>query len=451
MTTRYERLSRRRFLKATASIPFGAAIVPRHVIGGPSQTPPSQKLNIGCVGIGGQGGGLTREMATFDNVNIVALCDVDEAYAAHTVKQHPNAPFYQDYRVMLEKEKHLDAVVVWTPDHWHAPISIAAMRMGKHVYCEKPLAHTIEESRLMGQVATETNVVTQMGNNGHAGQGLRMTKEWIDAGAIGPIRKIHVWSDRPGVFWDTQGKRRPKETPAVPQTLNWDLWQGPAPPHTYHPDYAPRKWRGWFDYGCGALGDMMVHNADPAWYALDLGAPTAVEAMTSETNPDSFPVWSIVTWHFAAKGARGPIKLTWYDGGKQPTPPPGMESDRKLDSNGIYFVGVQGAILCGGWSGTPRLVPESKMHEFERPEPTIPRSPGHRIEWVNACLADRPQDAQAGFWYSAPFTEALLVGVLPIRLGKRIEWDAETMTAKNAPEAETLIRKQYREGFELPT
>ncbi len=443
-------LSRRHFVSASALSAFSFSVLPRHVLGAPGLPPPSGKLNVGCIGIGGQGGGVTKELASFANVTIAALCDVDEKHAAHTVKQYPGRPFYKDYRVMLEKEKGLDAVMIATPDHWHAPISIAAMRLGKHVYVEKPMAHTIEEARLMGKVAADMRVVTQMGNNGHGGEGLRLTKEWLDAGAIGAVKEVHVWSDRPGTFWNTQGRRRPADTPPVPPTLDWNLWQGPAPEHAYHPDYVPRKWRGWFDYGCGALGDMMVHNADPAWYALDLGAPDAVEAVTSETNPDSFPLWSIVTWHFSAKGKRGPVKLLWYDGGKQPSPPPGMESDRKLDDNGIYFVGDKGVLLCGGWSGAPRLVPESAMMTFVRPEKTIPRSSGHRKEWVEACFSGKPEDAKAGFWYSAPFTEALLVGVLPIRLGKRIEWDSAAMRAKNAPEADALIRKPYRKGFSLP-
>ena len=442
-------VSRRGFMGAGATAALGISLLPGNARSAPTGVPPSGKLNVGCIGIGGQGSGVTRELASFANVNIAALCDVDTKYAARTIKEYPGRPVYNDYRVMLEKEKGLDAVMIATPDHWHAPISIAAMQLGKHVYVEKPMAHTIEEARLMGKVAADMKVVTQMGNNGHAGEGLRLTKEWIDAGAIGMVKEVHAWSDRPGTFWNTQGKRRPTDKPPAPSTLDWNIWQGPAPEYPYHPDYVPRKWRGWFDYGCGALGDMMVHNADPAWYALDLGAPEAVEAVSSETNPDSFPLWSIVTWHFAAKGKRGPVKLIWYDGGKLPPPPPGMESDRKLGDNGIYFVGDKGVILCGGWSGTPRLVPESAMATFVRPAKTIPRSPGHRKEWVEACIAGKPEDAQAGFWYSAPFTEALLVGVLPIRLGKRIEWDTTAMRAKNAPEANALIRKAYRNGFGL--
>jgi predicted dehydrogenase len=441
--------TRRQFL-ATAATMTTFTIVPRHVLGGPGRTPPSRRLNIGCIGIGGQGGGVTAEMATFANVNIAALCDVDEKYAARTVKKHRGVPLYKDYRVMLEKERGLDAVMIATPDHWHAPIALAAMKLRKHVYCEKPLAHTIEEARLMGKVAALKRVVTQMGNNGHAGQGLRLTKEWLDAGAIGKVKEVHVWSDRPGKFWKTQGKRRPADTPPVPPGLDWNMWLGPAAERPYHPDYAPRAWRGWFDFGCGALGDMMVHNADPAWYALNLGAPRSVEAETSPTNPDSFPEWCIVTWHFAAKGARGPVKLMWYDGGKKPPRPPGLEEGRTLEDNGIYFLGDKGVLMAGGWSGAPRLVPESAMEAFKRPAQKIPRSVGHRLEWVNACIAGRPQDAKAGFWYSAPFTEALLVGVLPIRLGREIEWDATAMKARNAPEATPLIRKTYRKGFELP-
>ncbi|MBV6499273.1 MAG: Inositol 2-dehydrogenase/D-chiro-inositol 3-dehydrogenase [Prosthecobacter sp.] len=441
--------TRRDFI-ATGAAVLGFNIIPRHVLGAPGVPPPSEKLNIGCVGIGGQGGGVTRDLATFANVHIAALCDVERKHETTMAKAYPGRPFYTDYREMLSAEKGLDAVMVGTPDHWHAPISIAAMKLGKHVYCEKPLAHTIEETRIMAQVAAETKVVTQMGNTGHASEGLRLTKEWIDAGAIGEIGEVHVWSDRPGTFWDSQGRTRPTEKLPVPDTLDWNQWQGSAPEHDYHPLYVPRKWRGWFDYGCGALGDMMVHNADPAWFALDLGAPIAIEAQTSETNADSFPLWSVVTWHFAAKSGRGPVRLTWHDGGKRPAPPPGFDPARRIGDNGILFLGDKGSIIAPGWCGTPRIVPESQMRSFKLPPRTLARSPGHREEWVAACLAGRPEDAKANFAYAAPYTEALLTGVLPIRLGKRIEWDSGTMKATNAPEAEALIRKSYRKGFELP-
>jgi predicted dehydrogenase len=443
--------TRRQFL-TTASLAAagywigGCATSPRV---SPRRVAANSKLHIGCIGIGGQGGGVTSELVTFPNVHIAALCDVDEKHAAGARTKYPGRPFYRDFREMLAKETQLDAVMIGTPDHWHAPIALAAMLQGKHVYCEKPLSHTIEEARLMEKAAKLTGVVTQMGNNGHAGEGLRRTKEWIDAGVIGAVKEVHVWSDRPGKFWKSQGQRRPSDTQPVPPSLDWNLWLGPAADRPYHPAYVPREWRGWIDFGCGALGDMAVHNADPAYYALDLGAPDWVEATSSETNTDSFPTWSITTYHFPAKSRRGDITMKWYDGGKMPPRPANMDPDRPLPDNGIYFVGEGGAILCGGWSGTPSLVPARK--DFQPPSPTIPRSVGHRREWVDACFAGKPENAQAGFWYSAPFTESLLVGLLPVLAGKqRIEWNAGEMKAVNTPEADRFIRKAYRDGFGLP-
>lgn len=440
--------SRRKFIKTTAAAAFGIQIVPRHVIGGPGFIAPSEKLNLGCIGVGGQGAGDIRDMDETGLVNIVALCDVDLDHSAATIKKYPNAKLYRDFRKIIEQQKDIDAVVVATPDHCHAPASIMAMRAGRHVYVEKPLAHTIAEARKMREVAVETKRVTQMGNQGHAGEGLRLTREWIEAGAIGKVTEVHVWSDRPGKFWDSQGKGYPTDMPPMPKNLDWDLWIGPAKVRPYHPDFCPRKWRGWWDFGCGALGDMAVHNADPAFYALDLDTPDWVEAETGPNNNQSFPVWSIITYHFAAKGDRPAVKMVWYDGGKMPPNPPGFEADRKLGDNGIYFVGDKGCILAGGWSGTPRLVPEARMRDFVMPAETIPRCEGgHRKEWIEACKAGKPEDAKSGFWYSAPFTESLLIGLLAVRFGKRIEWDSANLKAKNCPEADAIIHKAYREGY----
>ena len=441
--------NRRKFIATTAAATFGFQIVPRHVLGGPGFTPPSEKLNIGCIGIGGQGGGDIADIFSTGLVNVAALCDVDLRSASGTIKKHPDAKMYRDYRKLIEEQKNIDAVVIATPDHVHAPASILAMRAGKHVYVEKPLAHSIGEARQMAKVAKETGRVTQMGNQGHAGEGLRLTREWIQAGVIGKVTEVHVWSDRPGKFWDSQGKPFPTEKPAVPAELDWDLWLGPvAQPRNYHPDICPRKWRGWWDFGCGALGDMAVHNADPAFYALDLGQPDWVESEHAPNNNESFPLWSIITYHFPARGDQPPVKMVWYDGGKLPPKPPGMEAERNLADNGIYFVGDKGVILAGGWSGTPRLVPETKMKEFVMPEKTIARSPGgHRREWVEACKAGKPEAAHSGFHYSAPFTEALLVGLLAVRFGKRIEWDAANLKATNCPEAESVVHKVYRQGY----
>lgn len=436
-------ISRRRFLGTAAAAAFSFNIGPRHLFGGPGRKSPGEKLNIAGIGIGGQGAGDLKDMA---GENIVALCDVDWKYAAHTVKQYPNAELFKDYRVMLEKRKDIDAVMIATPDHMHAPITLAALRAGKHVYVEKPMAHSIEEARVMTRVAKETGLVTQMGNNGHGGEGLRLIREWIQAGAIGTVKEVHCWTDRPGKFW-IQDVERPADTPPVPADLDWDMWLGAAPERPYHPIYCPRAWRGWFDFGTGALGDMAIHNMDPAFYALDLDAPVAAEAQSSPLKKESFPAWSILTYEFAAKGTRPALKIYWYEGTKLPPRPAELEQGRELQDNGIYFVGDKGTMVCGGWSGTPRLIPESKMKDFQMPEKTIPRSIGHRAEWIQACKDGKPEDAKAGFEYSGKFTEGLLVGNLALRLQKRIEWDSAAMKATNAPEADVLVRKSYRNGF----
>ncbi|NLF69165.1 MAG: Gfo/Idh/MocA family oxidoreductase [Candidatus Anammoximicrobium sp.] len=436
---------RRRFL-TVAGVVAGWHIVPRSVLGGAGQTPPGQRLNIAGIGVGGQGGGVVRQLAAQEQ-NIAALCDVDAKYAARTFQAFPQAEIFRDYRVLLDKRRDVDAVVIGTPDHLHGPVTVAALRAGKHVYVEKPMAHSIEEARVMTRLAQETKRVTQVGNAGHAGEGLRLTREWIQAGVIGNVREVHCWSDRPGRFWK-QDLDRPTDAPPVPPDLDWNLWLGGAPERPYHPVYCPRAWRGWFDFGTGAMGDMAVHNLDPAFYALDLDAPVAAEAQTSQPlKPESYPAWSIIAYDFPARGKRPAVKVTWYDGGKLPPRPPELEAGRQLGDNGIYFVGEQGTILAGGWAGTPRLIPESRMKVFQMPPRTIPRSIGHHAEWIQACQDGKPEDAQAGFAYSGPYTEALLVGNLALRLQKRIEWDSSAMQATNAPEAEPLIRKSYRAGF----
>ena len=438
-----KRISRRDFMGAAAAT-AAFTIVPRHVLGGAGKKAPSEKLNIAGIGVGGQGGG---DIGNVSSENIVALCDVDEKRAEGTFNRFQKAKKYKDYRKMLDKEeKNIDAVVVATPDHNHAPAVIKAMKMGKHVYVEKPMAHTIFEAREMTRVARQMKVVTQMGQQGHAGEGLRLTYEFIHDGAIGTVLEAHVWSDRP--IWP-QGIGRPKDTHPVPESLDWDLWLGPAPWRPYNKAYAPFNWRGWWDYGCGAMGDMAVHNADPAFFCLNLDAPIAVEAETSPVNNETFPKWQIITYYFPARGKRPPVKMVWYDGGKKPPRPPELEEGRDVGSNGIMFVGDKGKILCGGWSGPPRLIPEAKMKEYKRPSETLERSIGHHKEWVKACKENNPKGALAGFEYSGPFTESLLVGNLAVRLGRRIEWDARKMRATNAPEADKYINKSYRKGWEI--
>ena len=426
-------------------------IVPAHVLGGPGKKAPSEKLNVAGIGVGGRG---AADINACEGENVVALCDVDSRQAGGTFKKFPNAKVYKDFREMLDKEgKRIDAVTIGTPDHIHAPAAIRAMKMGKHVYCEKPMAHTIREAREMARVARKMGVVTQMGNQGHAGEGLRLYYEFIKDGAIGAVKEVHVWTDRAGVpggrAWWPQGVDRPKDTPPVPETLDWNLWLGPAPVRPYHPDYVPFKWRGWFDYGCGALGDMAVHNADPAFFALELGAPIAAEAESSPVNNETFPEWSIITYYFPAKGNRPAVTMKWYDGGKLPPRPEELEEGRNLGDNGILFVGDKGKLLGPSHAGAPRLIPESRMKEYGRPPKMLERSIGHHEEWIQACKDGKPQNAKSGFWYAGPFTEALLVGNLAVRTGKRIEWDSKKMKATNVPEANQYVSKTYRAGWEI--
>lgn len=443
------RYSRRQFVGTAAAV-AAFTIVPRHVLGGAGEESANNRLNIAGIGVGGRGSSDIQEVSS---ENIVALCDVDLSRAAGTIKKHPDAKLYRDFREMLEKEApHIDAVVIGAPDHIHAPAAIMAMKLGKHVYCEKPMAHTIYEARRMTQVAKETGVVTQMGNQGHAGEGLRLYWEFIHAGAIGTVREVHVWSDRAGTpqrAWWPQGVTRPEGSEPVPENLDWDLWLGPAAWRPYHSAYVPFKWRGWWDFGCGALGDMAVHNADPAFFALDLGAPSAVEAETSEVNSDTFPVWNIIKYEFPAQGDRPAVTMTWYDGAKLPPRPAELGEGRELGSNGILFIGDQGKMLGGSHAGAPRLLPESRMKEVGAPPKTLPRSPGHHKEWIAACKAGKPEDAKSGFWYAGPFVEALLVGNLAVRLQKRVEWDGQKMRSPNCPEADNFITKFYRADYDV--
>ena len=443
-------ISRRQLMGGAAAVAAVFTIVPSNVLGGRGRNAPSNKLNVAGIGVGGRG---ASDINACENENVVALCDVDEKKAGKTFEKFSKAKVYKDYRLMLDKEdKNIDAVTIGTPDHIHAPAAIRAMKMGKHVYCEKPMAHTIFEAREMTRVAKETGVVTQMGNQGHAGNGLRLYWEYIHDGAIGKVREVHVWSDRAGTpdrAWWPQGVTAPKTGEPVPETLDWNLWLGPAKWRPYNSAYAPFKWRGWYDFGCGALGDMAVHNADPAFFALDLDAPTAVEAETSEVNDDTFPKWNIIHYYFPAKGTRPAVKMTWYDGAKLPPRPKDLDPGLRLGSNGILFVGENGSLLGGSHAGTPRIIPEAKRKAYGKPLQGLPRSPGHHAEWIQACKDNKPQDAKSGFWYAGPFTEALLVGNLAVRLQKRVEWDSETMRSPNCPETDNYVTKFYRAGWRI--
>ncbi len=443
-------LNRRSFLAASAAA--AVTILPRHVLGGPGQKPPSEKLNIAVIGAGGRGADDIKEL---QGENIVALCDVDWERAAETFKRFPKATRYRDFRVMLDKEKNIDAVVVATPDHCHAVATMAAIHHGKHVYCEKPLTRTVFEARAVAKAAREAKVATQMGNQGMAFEGNRLMNEWLWDGAIGSVREVHVWSDRPThrgklPLWWPQGIERPKETPSVPSTLDWDLWLGPAPWRPYHHAYVPFKWRGWWDFGSGGIGDMGIHNMAPVFSALKLGAPTSVQASSSPVYPESVPAACLVHFEFPARGEMPPVTLHWYDGGLLPARPPELENDRPLDpEDGILFVGEKGKMLVKGWGGEePRLIPESRNQGYKRPPKTLPRSIGHHAEWVQACKTG--SSTRSNFDFAGPLTEAVLLGSVCVHYGgEKLYWDSANLKITNEPEANALLHYKYRQGWAL--
>jgi predicted dehydrogenase len=446
------RLNRRHFLSTSAAGAAAFMIAPRHVLGGPGQKAPSEKLDIGVIGAGGRG---SDDIDGVKTENIVALCDVDQVRAASNLKRFPDAKHYEDFRVMLDQEKGLDAVVIAIPDHVHAVASMTALKHGKHVYCEKPLTRTVHEARALAVEAANAKLATQMGNQGMAFEGNRLIKEWIWAGVIGPVREVHVWSDRPThrgkmPLWWPQGIERPTETPPVPATLNWDLWLGPAPWRPYHPAYVPFKWRGWWDFGSGGLGDMGIHNLAPVFSALKLGPPLSVHASSTPVFRETVPVASMVHYQFAARGDMPAVKVNWYDGGLLPARPDELEPDIPLDpEDGIIFVGDKGKILVRGWGGeTPRLIPDSRNREFTPPPKSLPRSIGHHAEWIQACKTGRP--TESNFAFAGPLTEAVLLGSVAIRMeGQELLWDSANLKIPNAPEAEQYLQYQYRAGWEL--
>lgn len=433
-------ISRRYFMMGTAAAVAGSRLAMAQTR---RTVSPNEKLNIAGIGVGGQGGG---DIDNLQSENIVALCDVDDAYAAKVYQRYPNAKTYRDYRVMLEKEKDIDAVVVATPDHLHAVVTMAAIQLGKHVYCEKPLTHSIHEARVVAEAARNAKVATQMGNQGQASEEARVLYELIQAGAIGNVREIHGWCNRnPSI--SPRGMARPEGATPVPDTFDWDLWLGPAAfrPFVEH-TYQPFIWRGWWDFGTGVLGDIGCHNFSAIFKALKLGAPTSVEATSThaqcppEVVRESAPTASIVRYEFPAAGDRAAVTLTWYDGGVMPWRPEELEADREMGGgDGMLYVGDKGKIL------NHRLIPETRMQEFGAPPKLLPRSPGHYQEWLDACKGGEP--AGANFDFAGPLTETVLLGNIAIRTGKKLLWDGKNVT--NVPEANAYINPPYREGWSL--
>jgi predicted dehydrogenase len=447
-------ISRRRFLSNSALAAFSFHYIPSRLLGADA---PSNKLNIAGIGVGGMGGSNLRQC---ERENIVALCDVDSNYAGGAFKRYPKAKVYKDYRVMFDKQKDVDAVVIATPDHTHAVITMAALEMGKHVYCQKPLTHTVYEARKITEAARRNKVRTQMGNQGHSSEHIRLLKEWLADGAIGDVTEVHAWTDRPvgGAVWSNFAvMARPKDTPLVPKTLDWDLWLGPVAYRPYHPEYHPTKWRAWLDFGTGALGDMGCHIIDPAFWGLDLGSPESIEATSThwqkEVSSETFPRASIVRYKFPARGKRPPVKLTWYDGRLLPPIPDALEKGRKLPDSGALIIGDKGCMLHGSHgAGGLRIIPETKMQEYKRPEKTIPRVKGsHEGDWLRACKEGKDgTPASSTFDYGGPLTEMALLGMLAIRMkDQNLEWDSENLKFKNNDAANELLHIKYRDGWRL--
>ena len=436
------KMSRREFVGATAAAAF--TIVSPHVLGGPGRVPPSEKLNIAGIGVGGRGAG---DLDAVKSENIIALCDVDQRRAAATFERYPRAAKYTDFRRMLDKEaKNIDAVIVATPDHVHAVATMAAIKHGKHVYCEKPLAHSIYEVRRVTEAAREAGVATQLGNQGQATEGTRLVCEFIADGAIGTVREVHSWSNRP---ISPRGIERPTDTPPVPEGLDWDLWLGPAPKRPYHPCYLPFSWRGWWDFGTGVLGDIGCHQMSPVFRALKLGYPTSVEACSSGVNSETAPLASMVRYDFPSRPGMPALKLTWYDGGLMPPRPDELPNGLRFgNADDNLFIGDKGKML--GY----RLLPEARSKEYGKPPRILPRSPGHHQEWIDACKGGRP--AGSNFNVSGPLTEVVLLGNIALRTGQtlyekglKLNYDGPGMKVTNLPEANKYIRSEFREGWTL--
>ena len=506
------RFSRRKFLGQSAATAIGFTIVPRHVLGGPGYVPPSDKVNIAFIGVGSQGLRVMLHFLREPDVQGVAVCDPNKSSADHPQWQahefcnsvrkllgvdtgwdwlSPDQPIqlthslrvtsgvagrepcqkivnayygsqqtsgtykgcaaYSDFRELLEKQKDIDAVVVCTTDNLHAAVSAAAMKKGKHVFCQKPLTHTIYEARRLAEIARETGVATQIAVGNQASEATRLLCEWIWDGAIGPVREVVNWSSRP--YWP-QGLARPNEVQPVPEGLDWDLWLGPAAERPFNRAYVPFVWRGWSDFGCGALGDMGSYSYDTIFRVLKLEAPTSVEASSSERYEETYPLASIVRYSFPARGDMPPVKFVWYDGGLKPPRPEELEENRPMkgeeeeEDEGLLFVGDRGKILRGFNGGRPKLIPESKMSSYKQPPKTLPRSPGNEREWLDACKGSKVKPG-GNFEFSGLVTETLLLGNVATRTGERLSWDRSHLSVLKGDSAQRLVSPERRRGWEL--
>ncbi len=461
--------TRRDFLKRSSLGLAAATIVPRHVLGGPGHVAPSDRVHVALVGAGGRGFQNARELLKLPDVRITAVADPAESWdlsnfyyrgvagrdpVSAEIEKHYQASEpgfacqqFSDFRELLETaSSEFDAVLCATPDHMHALVSLASMRGGKHVYCEKPLTHNIAEARLVAKVAKETGVATQMGNQGHSKDSIRDTVELIRAGAIGEVSEVHAWVQTSR--WNPSLQHPPTKAQALPQGLNWDLWCGPRTPPPFDSAYAPVSWRDFWQFGCGALGDMGCHDLDSAVWAFDLDHPTRVE-MRPAGDSDKWmaPYGEIGYFDFERKDGGKPLRIVWYSGGLKPPTPPWLPSGKELPGRAAIFVGTKGSMLCGAAGGDCQIYPRELAEATNKPEPAIARSSGHHRDWIDAIKGGPP--ASSNFEYGAKLTEIVLLGLVALRTGEVIHWDPDAMKAKGVPNADAIIQETYRDGWEL--
>jgi predicted dehydrogenase len=440
---------RRTFLR-TSALAAGALGLPRVSIARAGGSP-NGKIGIAVVGAGGMGGYAVEQAAT---ESFVAICDVDDQRACPAYEKHPDVPRFKDFRVMLDRRhKDIDAVAISTPDHTHFPIAMAAMELGKHVFVQKPLAHNIWQVRTLRKAARHYGVITQMGNQGHTFEGMRRIKEWVDAGVIGEVTEVVTWTNRPNDPWFVPPRSFPPHTMCPPADLDWDLWQGPAAAREYSRAYVPVTWRGWWDYGCGSLGDIGCHTFDAPFWALDLGAPTRVQAFCEPPPGEGFiSMNSVVTYQFPARGDRPPVTLTWYEKGFDVPKPRRWEPGKPLPAEGgMYMEGTKETLFHAGMRPeSPMLTPAARFMEMKgelrKIEKLPPVGDGPIEEWIRAIKGDGPMPGSS-FDYAAPLSEMVLLGALAQRTGRALDWDAEAMRVEGQPELEPLIKESVRDGW----
>lgn len=450
--------NRREFLKAATAAGVGAWIAAPDLFA--ADKSPNEQLNIACIGVGGKGDSDSHHAAAVGNV--VAICDIDDDRLDKKAQKLRQARKFNDFRRLLEEmENQIDAVTVSTPDHTHAAAAMLAIKLKKHVYCQKPLTYSVYEARALREAAKKYGVCTQMGNQGTALDGSRTSIEVLRSGAIGAVREVHVWTDRCGPFWKQAPDivARPKDTPPVPPNVHWDLFLGPAPERPYSPAYHPFAWRGWRDFGTGALGDMGCHNCNMAFMALKLQYPTSVVSHNSEVNPETYQQWATITFEFPSRNGQPPVKFIWWEGmrdGKRNLPSPEIVDGQHLAENGLFFIGDKGKMYCPDpYGAVYKLLPAKDFEGFTEPARTLPRHGQgdndlhQKQEWIAACKANKPELALANFDYAGLLTEAVLLGNVAILAGKRIDWDGPNLKVTNAPEAQKFIHREYRKGWTL--